>query len=193
METIIASFVTEIANGQIEIYNEFSLQHEFGIYLRNAYPNKKTQFERNVSYFGLDKRDFVKKEIDISIFKDKYCPLTAIELKYPRNGQHPEQMYKFCQDVLFAEQLIKSGFRNAHAIIFAEDHLFYEGECEGIYGVFRGGSDITGRIKKPTGRKDTEVNIGGCYAVDWKTVRGSLKYAIITVRVNASSNIGPRA
>ncbi len=29
----------------------------------------------------------------------------VVELKFPRNGQHPEQMYSFCKDIVFAEQL----------------------------------------------------------------------------------------
>ena len=180
MEHVVASFVKTIARRQIEIYNEFSLQHELGIFLRNSHPDEKIQFERNVSYFGLNKDDFVKKEIDIVIFDSKNSPLTAIELKFPRNGQHPEQMYKFCQDVSFAEQLKNSGFRDAHAVIFADDHLFYRGKTEGIYGMFRGGRALTGRIQKPTKPRNLEVHVKGCYSVTWEPVRDSLKYAVIT-------------
>ncbi len=81
----IQEFIKLIASGQLEIYNEFSLQHELGIFLRNIYPSHKVQFERNVSYFGLNKTDFEKREIDISIFtQDKNEFSTVIELKYPR-------------------------------------------------------------------------------------------------------------
>ena len=180
MEEIIASFATEVGAGNIEIYNEFSLQHELGIYLRNAFSDKKIQFERNVSFFGLNKMDFVKREIDISIFESmKSRPEAAIELKYPKNGQYPEQMFSFCKDVSFIEQLKRSGFRNTYVIIFAEDHLFYEGSQNGIYGFFRGGKNLSGFVQKPTGNRDSEINIEGCYTVRWQPVKGSLKYSVI--------------
>jgi hypothetical protein len=62
MENLIASFAAKVGSGNIEIYNEFSLQHELGIYLRGSLNNKKVQFERNVSFFGLNKANFVKRE-----------------------------------------------------------------------------------------------------------------------------------
>lgn len=42
-----------------------------------------------------------KHEIDIVVYNDK--EKYAIELKYPVNGQYPEQMYSFVKDVLFTE------------------------------------------------------------------------------------------
>lgn len=184
MDELIASFATEISVGNIEIYNEFSLQHELGIYLRNALPNKKIQFERNVSFFELTKTSFVKKEIDISIFQGTRSLLeTVIELKYPRNGQHPEQMFSFCKDISFVEQLKDAGFRNAYAIIFAEDRLFYDGnKQDGIYGFFRGGKTLSGIIRKPTGKRDEELFIQSSYKIQWQLVKGALKYAVVEVR-----------
>ena len=128
MEKLFTSFATEVGLGNIEIYNEFSLQHELGIFLRKNLKNKKVQFERNVSFFGFNKNDYIKREIDIVIFGiTSSVPEVAIELKYPRNGQHPEQMFSFCKDVSFVEQLRESGFKAAYVVIFADDHLFYEG------------------------------------------------------------------
>ena len=69
---------------------------------------------------------------------DKPIPHYAIELKYPRNGQHPEQMFSFCKDITFAEELVEAGSRHAAVIIFADDPLFYRGRSNGIYGYFRG-------------------------------------------------------
>lgn len=180
MEEAITSFAKEVGKGQIEIYNEFSLQHELGLYLRNTLVDKKVQFERNVSFFGLNKTDFVKREIDISIFEStESLPGAAIELKYPKNGQYPEQMFSFCKDVSFAEQLKASGFRDAYVVIFAKDHLFYEGSQEGIYGFFRGGKVLSGLVQKPTGKRDSEIHIKGAYTIRWRPVRGSLKYTVI--------------
>lgn len=53
MKRVIGSFAERIGRGEIEIYNEFSLQHELGIYLRNAIAGKQVQFERNVSFLVL--------------------------------------------------------------------------------------------------------------------------------------------
>ncbi|NCA78501.1 MAG: hypothetical protein EOM90_19400, partial [Alphaproteobacteria bacterium] len=130
--TVVSDFVEKIAKGEIEIYNEFSLQHEMGIILRSKFPDYKVQFERNVSFFSLT-GEFIKSEIDIVIYsqkKQKQPTLHyAIELKFPRNGQYPEQMFSCCKDILFAEQLkkgeFKNGFERAFLIIFADDPLFY--------------------------------------------------------------------
>src|SRR5579863_9341110 len=103
MESHIESFVAGIATGQIEVYNEFSLQHELGLFLRCQATLGKVQFERNVSHFSFNRQQmFTKKEIDLSILDSQTSrPLIAIELKYPRNGQYPEQMFSFCKDVCF--------------------------------------------------------------------------------------------
>lgn len=99
-------FMRFIISDNVEVYNEFSLQHELGIYLRNKLPDYKVQFERNAKYFDI--HDTIKHEIDIVVFNDreKY----AIELKYPLNGQYPEQMYSFIKDIKFMEELKKAGF-----------------------------------------------------------------------------------
>lgn len=96
MKAIIQDFVQSVALGRIEIYNEFSLQHELGIHLRKQFPDLKVQFERNVSsLFGITSH-FTKKEIDICVHsQDGTQKHSAFELKFPRNGQHPEQMFSF--------------------------------------------------------------------------------------------------
>ncbi len=48
---LLEQFFTYVEDNKIELYNEFSLQHELGIYLRDKLPEYKIQFERNVSYF----------------------------------------------------------------------------------------------------------------------------------------------
>ena len=129
MKTILMSFCKKISDGKIEIYNEFSLQHEIGILLRNTMEGKLVQFERNISFFGFSKDHFEKREIDIVVYQKSETLLdAAIELKFPKNGQYPEQMFSFCKDVVFMEQLKRAGFNKAYLIIFAEDRLFYEGE-----------------------------------------------------------------
>jgi hypothetical protein len=89
-DDLIAPFINSISSGQIEIYNEFSLQHELGFFLRTQLPNCKVQFERNVRSLFPSQNSFVKREIDI-VLTDRNADEHhwAIELKYPRNGQYP--------------------------------------------------------------------------------------------------------
>jgi hypothetical protein len=180
MKNVLKLFAEKVSARKIEIYNEFSLQHELGIFLRKHLRDYKIQFERNISHFNYEKNDFIKKEIDISIFShdlnNLYC---AIELKFPRNGQHPEQMFSFCKDIAFVEQLKKAGFRKAFFVVFADDPLFYEGSGNGIYGYFRQKRILHGIVQKPTGRKDAEVVIKGSYKIYWNPVRDKLQYAFI--------------
>lgn len=145
-----------------------------------------------IAQFGLSKMfsslfpskvPFTKREIDISIFSPDMKGLAyAIELKFPRNGQYPEQMFSFCKDIALAEELCVAGFCIAGLVIFADDHLFYSGRNEGIYGFFRDGRPLNGRIQKPTGSKDTETLIRGSYVVQWRPIVDSLKYAVIEVK-----------
>ena len=181
----IENFIDIIKTEKIEIYNEFSLQHELGVYLRSQLVNLRVQFERNVSFFFQNTGEFVKKEIDISIFTtDKSRLNCAIELKFPRNGQYPEQMFSFCKDIVFAEQLRRSGFDQTFLVIFADDPLFYSGNGDGIYGYFRKQKLLSGSITKPTGKKDDIVTLSGCYQVRWTDVLDNLKYAIIEAMPN---------
>lgn len=178
----IQNFVNTIASGEIEVYNEFSLQHELGVFLRRRLDSHRVQFERNISHFSLPKSSFEKKEIDIVVIPDSSIePLCAIELKYPRNGQIPEQMYSFCKDITFLEQLKSSGFKSAYFLVLADDPLFYSGNPSGIYGLFRNGKTITGTIVKPTGAKDKMVHIEGKYTASWQPVSGSTRYCLISI------------
>jgi hypothetical protein len=176
-------FFSKVACGEIEIYNEFSLQHEFGIFLRKfTNSDFRIQFERAVSYFGINRAEVIKKEIDIVIFTPDRSTKFAIELKYPRNGQHPEQIYRACEDICFLEQLRRSGFTRCWFMIVVEDRLFYShGERSGIYGLFRGGVPIHGKIQKPTGLRDGEIMILGNHRIVWKDIVNNWKYSVIEI------------
>ncbi|MGB9592279.1 MAG: hypothetical protein ACPL1K_07165, partial [Candidatus Kryptoniota bacterium] len=179
MIEVVRKLIEGVRAGQIEIYNEFSLQHEIGILLRSRFPEQKVQFERNVSYF-FQSGNFTKKEIDIAVFSpDKKTLSYSIELKFPRNGQYPEQMFSFCKDILFIEQLKKSGFKKAFLIIFADDPLFYSGKGNGIYGYFRQKKKLSSLVQKPTGGRDETIRLSGSYVIEWVPVSGALKYTLI--------------
>lgn len=98
----------------------------------------------------------------------------AIELKFPRNGQYPEQMFSFCKDIAFLEELRDAGVPNGALLIFAEDRPFFHGSGEGIYGYFRGGRPLCGIITKPTGEKNAAVTLRGTYDLNWLNVSGQL-------------------
>lgn len=176
-------FIAGVGKGAVEIYNEFSLQHELGIYLRATLPSPwKVQFERPVDFFGLRRANFVKKEIDIACFTPDMRSKHMIELKFPRNGQVPEQMFKACEDIMFVKQLVSAGFGTSYFMMVVEDPLFYEGtRLPGIYRHFREGVSITGIIQKPTGAKDQTVQIVGEHIIQWRSLAGSMKHALVEI------------
>ena len=195
---LVAGFMDTVGNGSTEIYNEFSLQHELGIFLRSELQGYKIQFERNIRDFATSGSGFTKREIDIVVFAEdgrerKY----AIELKFPRRGQYPEQMFSFCKDIAFAEELNAAGFSRTALLIVVDDRLFYSGASDGIYRFFRAGHPISGRIDRPTGSKDEHVVIKGSYSVAWSSAGPEMRYALIEVGDGSpdsslQSNIGCR-
>lgn len=173
MKKYLIDFIENIKTGKLEIYNEFSLQHELGIFLRNALPGYRVEFERNVSYFNIS--ETVKKEIDIVIYKendkgektDKY----AIELKFPRNGQYPEQMYSFIKDIKFMEQLSGARFEKTYCLTLVDDNKFYSNnnlKTDGIYGYFRDKKQIAAKIERPTGNTGNFIELDKTYTITWE-------------------------
>ncbi len=193
IQDYIEKFVEQVRSGEVEVYNEFSLQHELGIFLRETFKTqsnepKKVQFERNVSFFELEKGNFIKKEMDICIFNADKTHCEAIELKFPRNLQYPKQMFSFCIDIVFLEQLLNAGFKKASLVIFTDKKPFYEGsQDDKIYPYFRKGKPLTGHIPMPINEtkksKIQEVNIEGTYQVEWHPIMGNLKYALIEANI----------
>lgn len=183
LQAQLVEFMNQVSNDGIEIYNEFSIQFELAIFLRANLPKEyKIQLERNINYFGLDKEHFLKKEMDIVVFnpatEEKHC----IEIKYPTNGQYPEQMFSMCKDIKFLEELVDAGFSDSYCLVVVNDPLFYsiKGE-EGIYRLFRKEKRLKGTIQKPTGKKDITYHLNHEYKIEWNDVSGSEKYFIATV------------
>ncbi len=178
IKTLLREFVCMVESGKVEIYNEFSLQHELGIFLREKLPNLKVQFERNTRFFGIS--NTIKHEIDIVVYNDleKY----AIELKYPVNGQYPEQMYSFVKDIAFMEQLKNNGFKSTYCVTMVKDKNFYSGKkVDGIYAYFRANKTICGEIKKPTGTKQEAIFLNNKYNINWAGDSGEFNYYIVDV------------
>ena len=201
-------FIGLLKSGDIEVYNEFSFQHELGYFLRNQliqHPGGfKIQFERNfneifnltgeeiIGRFG--KKEVRKKEIDISIFQGT-DNLASIELKFPRNGQVPESMYSFVKDIKFLEGLTSSKnkksintFSKGFFICLVDHHLFYQGgsKNDGIYEYFRRKEKdvrICKETKKPTGKKGKEytISLNKEYEGKWLPIKDKLHYLLIEV------------
>ena len=176
LQPIIERFWLYLKKHNIEIYNEYSFQHELGIYLRGIPKLKKyrIEFERNVSYFAI--KNTCKKEIDIVIYTKTKDEKYAIELKYPINGQHQEQMYKFIEDIQFMEELKRNGFNNCYTFVLVDDNCkgkaFHEGRIKtGIYSYFRVKNKLHGKINNPTGenKEGQSHDINGSYIIKWKT------------------------
>jgi len=187
LQHILQDFFHLVANGIIEIYNEFSLQHEVGCYIRSVLSTEfKIQFERPTEFFGIAHHALEKKEIDIAVFSDS--EKIAIELKFPRNGQYPEQMFKACQDIRFLEQLCDAGFDQGLFVMVADDDGFYSPKRQnsGIYRFFRAGHPLHGWIRKPTGRQDHTLTIHGTYQITWYPIHNSLRYALVRVTQNST-------
>jgi len=125
-EHILEDFVSKIAKGKTEIYNEASIQYELAIFLREVIPNYKIQLERNIRYFDLNKKHFLKREIDIVLFNTTKTRKFAIEIKYPLS-EVPIQMYKFCEDIKFLEQLKESGFTDNFFLAITPQSHFWNG------------------------------------------------------------------
>ena len=143
IKKLLHEFIGMVEEERVEIYNEFSLQHELGIFLRERLPDYKVQFERNTKFFGIF--GTIKREIDIVVYNDdkRY----AVELKYPVNGQYPEQMYSFIKDIIFMEQLKDNGFDATYCLTMVNDKNFYSGKkVDGIYAYFRGGDVLHATI-----------------------------------------------
>ena len=170
IKPIIISFFEYAKTNKIEIYNEFSFQHELGVFLREKMDGYKVQFERNVSDFEIG--GTIKKEIDIVVLNPAKKEKFAIELKYPRNGQYPEQMYSFVKDIKFMEQLQRHhGFQHTYCLVLVDDPLFHSGSMtEGIYKHFRGENRVYGCINKPTGKgkDDKRVELEGEHLISWE-------------------------
>ncbi len=173
----IDEFLASVASRDTEIYNEASVQYELAIVLRQRVGTAaKVQLERNVSFFGLDKAALLKREMDIVVFTPDDRCRHCIEIKYPTNGQHPEQMFAALKDVRFLEQLVEAGFGTCHFLMLAEDPGFWDGHgSQGVYAYFRCGVPVAAgeRIVKPTGRRDQELIMTMPHDLRWSQLSAS--------------------
>lgn len=179
IKDLLYEFIGIVENGYVEVYNEFSLQHELGIFLRSKLPGYKVQFERNTKFFGIN--GTIKHEIDIVVYND--TERYAVELKYPMNGQYPEQMYSFIKDIVFMEQLKMAGFNSTYCLTMVKDKNFYIGKkIDGIYSYFRGNGVLCGTVKKPTGNTYESITLSNPYRIIWEGNTEQQRYYISDIK-----------
>ena len=191
------------------IYNEFSLQFELGIFLRNNGFN--VYFEKNVmAEFGKEySKDFIKKEMDLYVIgkdNEKY----AIELKYPTNGAYPKRMFQFLADIQFMESvkknlsftktfclaLINTDRKGGPFMVIGKKNT--NNELKPIYSLFRSSENsynnsdqffaqqpIHGKINNPiNSKKSTEppfVKIEGSYNIKWNKANENFWYYLLEI------------
>ena len=191
-------FTKQVQSGNITFHNEASLLVNLVCFLRQilksnpAYEGYKVDVEANIAQ-AVKCPNFKtrcgKRNIDVVIFhgdsiidlstsEDKY----AIELKFPTNGQYPEQMFKFIQDIAFMEEAQGLGntmqnaswFNGSFCLTFADDPNFYHQTgrkvSKSIYKYFRNcpNPPITGQIANPIANSNPkQLNIVRTYTVNW--------------------------
>lgn len=178
MINLLNDFMNWLNCQNILVYNEFSLQFELACFLRSK--GFTVRSERNVSSYvpkGTAKQ-FIKKEIDLVAFKgqdEMNAEKIAIELKFPRNGQVPEQMFSFIKDIRFMEQVgAILGFTETYVLCLVDSPNFYKYEPNqsGIYKYFRNQNDtinIPGNktITKPTDKRTINIILTNSYSSQW--------------------------
>jgi len=181
-EHLIVDFVSKITRKEIEIYNEAGIQHELAIYLRKILPDYQIQLERNISYFGLNKQDFIKREMDIVVFTHDKSEKIAIEIKFPYS-QVPEQMFSFCKDIKFLEQLKQAGFDKNFFLALTNNSDFWidKGPEGTIYEKFRKNKILEGKFTKPTGKKNQTVDLNGSYPINWRSINEKIRFFLLRI------------
>jgi hypothetical protein len=174
MEKLIEDFFEQAPEESGPIYNERSLQLELACWFRRM--GARVEFEHPYQVIGLPGSTCPSKmNLDLLVCDDDLR--TAIELKVPLNGQHPETFYNFCNDISFIEGIVRGKFADKGCcLLITNDRNFWEDTGRGstIHNLFRcKGSKLTGLIEKPTGQNKTRVALSGCYtpADNWRDVR----------------------
>ena len=163
-------------------YNEATFQFKLLMGLGKIINENNIFPERNIEYYELNSKNFTKKEVDIIIENKENI---AIELKMPMNGQVPEQMFKFIEDIKFLEELKDCKcFQKCYFIVVTNDSKFWKGQGEkGIYTYFRKKLSIYGKIYKPTGKEKNKINytLKGKYKINWSKLNNEFQYLIIEI------------
>ena len=89
--------------------------------------------------------------------RHRHCDRTVC----PRQVQHPEHMFKACQDLLFPVQLVAAGFAEATSCCTLAIPSSARAAAVRESTLFREGTPIRGTIQKPIGRSPPDGRSGG--------------------------------
>lgn len=171
-------------DNKYKVYNEISLQHELGKFLEKKGYN--VFFEKNMyNSKKEEKKDWVKKEVDIVAIDNNTSKKYAIELKFAqsKNGQFPVGMYQFVKDICFMEQVLeKKEYTATFNLIIVNDKKYFSTEYSNkdkYYKIFRHDENEFNIPKKldkkdyfkPTGKEEGEkFSLKTSYKTNWKKI-----------------------
>jgi len=171
---IVSNFFANAPSDCGSLYHERSLQLELGCVFRGE--GFAVEFERPIKAprpVGSTK----PPKYNLDLLLSKNGTTTAIELKFPMNGRHPETMYDFCADIEFVESIRNADKVNRGFCLMAtNDKAFWNDSGRGsqIHDLFRrSGSVLSGLVGKPTGSKTDSVVVLGRYHLSdsWREIR----------------------
>lgn len=139
-------------------------------------------------------RDYIARDSEAYAdrFVQKIIEVVDKAGAFPHMGRRVDEANEEgVREILFAflEQIVKDGFYRGCFIIAADDPGFWQGsQTSEIYKHFRGQRPIHGRIVKPTGKKDEQVDVQGSYTVTWKHL-GRISYSIVAVGMEDTKSV----
>lgn len=104
-------------------------------------------------------------------------------MKFPQRiqGQVPDRIYSFTEDISFLEQLMKEGFNECISLVISDNHLFWiEKGSNETYNKFRLQKRIYGSFHS-TGKSKKSVEVKGNYEIKWIDLISNYKYFILNL------------
>lgn len=190
ISNIIKGFVDYAQKIDLEIYNEFSLQFELAIYLRKLLGEAyKIQLERNISFLGL-KGNFLKKEIDIILFKEplRLNESIVIELKAVINQSHarPITVFNWITDLKFLEQLKSVGVSQCYSFFVTDNSKLLSGPNDqktklNLLPDFRKRIIQGAYSTHSISHNKKSISLDSVYEFCWKSFVGNQQYFLLNI------------
>jgi hypothetical protein len=164
IQSLLEKFFAQSNTECRKVESERGLQLELAYFLRKLGVECRFEVEMGAPSLAQSNRR-PKTYLDLLVGAGEQ--LTAIELKVPLQGRHPETMYDFCADIEFVESIVraKKAVRGI-ALLVTNDRAFWSDSGRGseIHNLFRQKDMVlSGKVVKPTGLKDSVVCLEGSY------------------------------
>ena len=172
MQEIIQHFFKNIEQYPFELYNESGFRHEFGIFLKNNYPNLNVRLDYPVSRMFNPIPKLANKEADV-LLVDSDQGKHIIEIKMPKdeNASHVD-LYRAVLDLKFLEQLRKLDYQTCISLFITKRKNIWESTNGGIYKKFAGESVNIASVTKdeiqPFLIHGGPIEIEGNYSARWE-------------------------